>query len=147
MASIDARIRLEAELCDDEDKGVAKRRLRRLRAFLDDETANMFRRCCASDPTITLKERRTKGAVWLRRKTYDDTFRDVGPHEQQIRSRERFELLLQLAKGDKILLLREYGAALDRMFPIPSRHFKWKPVFIKGAEGVVTVQHNWGRRS
>lgn len=147
MASIDVRIRREAKLADEEQAAAEKRRLIRLRGFLSDEATNMFHRCVAADATIRPRDRRTKAAKWLRLKTYDQTYRDHSETEKQVRTRERFELLLLLASGNTELLMREYGAALDRVFPIPSElGFEWAPRLVQSDEGTLTVRHHWRRR-
>ena len=143
MATTFDRMRQEADLYESEIAAAMQRRLIRLRGFLDTEIYNMLQRCEASDPTTTYRNLKERAAPWLHGKTHEKTYRDWSKPSKVARTEALLKELLRLCGGDKVLLLSEYTRALDRLFPIPGKAFKWAPQLVKSESGRLTVIHKW----
>lgn len=114
------RIQNEARRTQQEVRAVYARAGERLREYVQNDVANMRARSGANAKDA---------AKWLHMKSYDDTYRDYSAEGKRRRTRVRIERLLELAGGDRQLLMREYSLALSRSFPLPY-HLVWAPRFI-----------------
>jgi|GEM_PF-2705185 len=142
MSTVDARIKHEALLYQDEVSEVNRRRLVRLRELLEDEVFNMLLR----SRIVTRTTDKGKNAHWLHGRSFDQTYHDRSPKSKRARTRVRFENLLKLCAGDKKLLQIEYDRALNRYFPIPGKSYEWASRLTNAYDGRVTATHGWRLR-
>lgn len=145
MGSVDKSIQNEAKRYQKEIEGANARRLERLRELLEGEVYNMLERARAVNHTKHSTKDKELNAKWLHQKSFDQTYRDYGPKSKRIRTRIRFERLLQLCGGDKKLLQDEYNRALNKYFPVIDARYEWGARLASAQDGRITMFHGWRR--